>query len=190
MKNIILVTGNKHKLEIAKSVLDLYGLNVENIDLDVDEIQETNIETIASKSALLAAQILNKPVIKTDVGFEIEALNGFPGAFGKYVFKQLGTEGILKLLEGKENRKGKAIEVLAYAEPNGTCKTFRMDTPLTFRTSPQGSGSVMDQLMEIEGQKSNYGSLTLEEKLKWWQDTDNYFHDFAKWYLENNKKEK
>ena len=60
MKNIILVTGNKHKLEIAKSVLDLYGLNVENIDLDVDEIQETNIETIASKSALLAAQILNR----------------------------------------------------------------------------------------------------------------------------------
>lgn len=185
MKSIILVTGNKHKLEIAKSVLSLYDIEVENVDLDVDEIQEEDIEVIASKSALLAAQILNKPVIKTDVGFEIEALNGFPGAFGKYVFKQLGTEGILRLLEGKENRKGKAIEVLAFATPDGKYKTFRMDTQLTFRTSPKGSGSVMDQLMEIKGQKSNYGSLSLKEKLKWWQDTDNYFHDFAQWYLEN-----
>ena len=102
MKEIILVTGNKHKLEIAKSVLGLYDIDVKNIDLDVDEIQETNIEKIATKSALLADKELDKPVIKTDVGFEIDALNGFPGAFGKYVFNQLGTDGILRLLNGKE----------------------------------------------------------------------------------------
>ena len=42
---------------------------------------------------------------------------------------------MLKLLEDKENRKAKSIEVLAYAEPNGTYKTFRMDTDLTIRTS-------------------------------------------------------
>ena len=180
MKNIILVTGNKHKLEIATKVLNLYDINVTNKNIDVDEIQDTNIEEIAKKSALLAAKILNKPVIKTDVGFEIEALNGFPGAFGKYVFNWLGTEGILKLLENKNNRNGTAIEVLAYAEPNGTYKTFRMYSPLTIRKNPKGSGSVMDKLMEIKGQKANYGSLSLEEKLKWWKSEDNYFHEFSK----------
>ena len=129
MKKIIFVTGNKHKLEIAQSVLGLYDINVENVILEnVDEIQDTNIENIASKSALQASRMINQPVIKSDVGFEIDALNGFPGAFGKYVFEQLGTEGILKLLEDKTNRHGKAIEVLAYAEPNGNVKTFRMDT--------------------------------------------------------------
>lgn len=188
MEKIIFITGNKHKLEIAKSVLSLYDIEVENIDLNVDEVQDTNIEVIASKSALLAAKELNKPVIKTDVGFELEALNGFPGAFGKYVFNQLGTEGVLKLLSDKENRKGKSIEVLAYANPNGDCKTFRMNTELTIRKSPQGTGSVMDQLMEIKGQKSNYGSLSLEEKLDWWKTTDNYFHEFAKWYTDKNSK--
>ena len=186
MKNIILVTGNKHKLEIATKVLNLYDINGTNKNIDVDEIQDTNIEEIAKKSALLAAKILNKPVIKTDVGFEIEALNGFPGAFGKYVFNWLGTEGILKLLENKNNRNGTAIEVLAYAEPNGTYKTFRMDSPLTIRKNPKGSGSVMDKLMEIKGQKSNYGSMSKEEQLNWWKETNNYFHEFAKWY--KNKK--
>ena len=187
MEKVIFITGNKHKLEIAQTVFKMYDIEVENIDLGVDEVQDTNIETIAAKSALAAAKEINQPVIKTDVGFEFEALNGFPGAFGKYVFNQLGTEGILKLLEDKENRKGKSIEVLAYAEPSGIYKTFRMDTPLTIRKTPQGTGSVMDQLMEIEGQKSNYGSLTLEEKLQWWKTTNNYFHDFCKWYLEQKK---
>ena len=109
MREITFVTGNKHKLEIAKSVLDIYDIKVMNKDINVDEIQDTDIEKIAIKSALLASRTLNKPVIKTDVGFEIEALNGYPGAFGKYIFNWLGTEGILKLLEDKENRKGKAI---------------------------------------------------------------------------------
>ena len=41
--------------------------------------------------------------------------------------------------------------------------------------------------MEIQGQKSNYGSLTLEEKLDWWKKEDNYFHEFARWYINNKK---
>ena len=184
MNKVTFITGNKHKLEIANSVLNMYDIEVENIDLEPDEVQDTDIEVISAKSALYASKEINKPVIKTDVGFEFEALNGFPGAFGKYVFKWLGTEGILKLLEDKTNRKAKSIEVLAYAEPNGFTKTFRMDTELNIRTEAKGTGSVMDQLMEIKGQKSNYGSLTSEEKLEWWKNTDNYFHEFAKWYKE------
>lgn len=98
----------------------------------------------------------------------------------KYVFNQIGTEGILKLLEEKDNRKGKSIEVLAYASPNGDFKTFGMDTDFIIGTSSKGTGSVMDKLMEIKGQKANYGSLSLEEKLKWWKSEDNYFHEFSK----------
>lgn len=101
----------------------------------------------------------------------------------KYVFNQIGTEGILKLLEEKDNRKGKSIEVLAYASPNGDFKTFRMDTDFIIGTSSKGTGSVMDKLMEIKGQKANYGSLSLEEKLKLWKSEDNYFHEFSKWFI-------
>lgn len=182
MREITFVTGNKHELEITKSVLDIYDIKVMNKDINVDEIQDTDIEKIAIKSDLLASRTLNKPVIKTDVGFEIEALNGYPGAFGKYIFNWLGTEGILKLLEDKENRKGKAIEVLAYATPDGKTKTFKMITEFTIRKTAKGTGSVMDKLMNIKGQKSNYGSFSKEEQLNWWRETNNYFHDFAKWY--------
>lgn len=186
MKKIIFVTGNKNKLAIAKAVLEKYDIEIENIDLDVDEVQDTNIENIAQKSAILAANILNKPVIKTDVGFEIEALNGFPGAFGKYVLNQLGTEGMLKLLENKTNRRGNAIEVLAYAKPNGETKIFRMDTEFVIRQKEKDGATVMDKLMEIKGQNENYGSATLEKKIIWWKENYNYFDEFAKWFIENN----
>lgn len=174
MKEIVFVTGNKHKLEIAESVLNLYDLKVENIDINVDEVQSEDIEEVARKSAILVAKEIGKPVIKTDVGFKIEALNGFPGAFGKYVFNWLGTDGILKLLEDKDNRSGKAIEVLAYATPDGKSKTFRTDTGFTIRRNPKGEGRVMDTLMQIDDQKDNYGSLSLEEKLSWWKENNNY----------------
>ena len=56
MKNIILVTGNKHKLEIANKVLSLYDINVINENIDVDEIQDTNIEEIAKKKCFISSK--------------------------------------------------------------------------------------------------------------------------------------
>ena len=47
---------------------------------------------------------LERPVIKSDVGYFIEALNGFPGPFLRYINDYLTSEEILKLMEDKENR--------------------------------------------------------------------------------------
>ena len=88
-KKIIFLTGNKHKGEIAKAVFSIYDIDVELKDISVEEIQDDSIEKIAMWSAKQGASLLGVPVIKTDVGFSIDALNSFPGAFGKYVFPQL-----------------------------------------------------------------------------------------------------
>ena len=91
-------------------------------------------------------------------------------------------------------REGKRLVILIFCEDT-LCgffqyfvnyKTFRMDSELTIRTSAKGTGSVMDQLMEIKGQKSNYGNLSKKEKLDWWKNTNNYFHEFSKWFLNKN----
>ena len=185
---IIFLTGNKHKKEIAETVLSLYGLDVEARDIDLEEIQETDIEKIAAWSAQQGAKRLNKPVIKTDVGFCIDALGGFPGAFGKYVFPQLGTQGILRLMEGKANRHATSTEVLAFALPDGTTKTWTKVQDLEILTQPKGTGSIMDQIMVVVGEHTvNYGSLSYEEKMAWWRKGPNYFHDFAQWYASTYK---
>ncbi len=182
-KKIVFLTGNKHKAEIAKAVFNLYDIDVETHDIDLEEIQETDIAKIAIWSAKQGAERLNCPVIKTDVGFHIDALNGFPGAFAKYVFPQLGVEGMLKLMAGVKNRHGTSIEVLAFATPNGTIKTWSTTRNLEIRTAPEGTGSAFDQIMVVADEHSvAYGTLSHEEKMNWWRATPNYFHDFAKWY--------
>lgn len=189
MKKVVFLTGNKHKKEIAETVLSVYGLEVEAHDIDLEEIQETDIEKIAIWSAQQGAKRLNLPVIKTDVGFSIDALNGFPGAFGKYVFPQLGIDGLMRLMADKKNRHASSIEVLAFATPDGQVKTWTKIQDLKILTEPKGTGTIMDQIMVVKGEHAvNYGSMTHEEQMEWWRKGPNYFHDFAKWYKEKLEK--
>ena len=41
-------------------------------------------------------------------------MNGFPGPYSSYVFKTLGNKGIIKLMEGVENRKAYFMAVIAF----------------------------------------------------------------------------
>lgn len=183
-QKIVFLTGNKHKKEIAETVFSIYGLEVEARDIDLEEIQETDIEKIAIWSARQGAKRLNVPVIKTDVGFSIDALNGFPGAFGKYVFPQLGVDGLLRLMSGKENRRATSTEVLAFATPEGETKTWIKVQELEILTEAKGTGTAMDQIMVVTGEHFvNYGSMTPAEKMEWWRKGPNYFHDFAQWFI-------
>ena len=60
MKKIIFLTGNKHKKEIAETVLSQYGLEVAARDIDLEEIQDTDIEKIAIWSARQGAKRLRR----------------------------------------------------------------------------------------------------------------------------------
>ncbi len=185
---VVFLTSNPHKKEIAETVFSLYGIDVETRNIDLEEIQETDIEKIAVWSAKQGANRLNMPVIKTDVGFSIDALNGFPGAFGKYVFPQLGTAGLLRLMQGKENRHATSTEVLAFATPTGETKTWIKTQDLEILKEPTGTGSAMDQIMVVVGEHAvTYGNLPHDKKLAWWRDNPNYFHDFAKWFKSQTK---
>lgn len=117
MKTVYLVTANPTKVLVARHAINQDGLKIEQLKEDTPEIQSMDVEEIAKFSAKWAAEKFNKPVIKMDNSFWIEALNGFPGPFAAYADKSLGTEGILKLMEGKTNRKAKFIMAVAYCEP-------------------------------------------------------------------------
>jgi len=58
--------------------------------------------------------MVGKPLIVQDSSFHIRSLNGFPGAYIKYALKTIGLEGILKLLEGIEDRRAYAEGALTY----------------------------------------------------------------------------
>ena len=85
MLDLIFITGNQKKLDQAREKIQGYPINLIGTKLETPEIQDTNVEIIAGYSAQYAANKLGKPVVKTDAGYYIEALNGFPGPFIKYI---------------------------------------------------------------------------------------------------------
>lgn len=127
MKTIFFATSNLNKLREMQHFLDSGGLGeykLEIIDSDFVEPQADHLEDIAKAKAETIAKKLNKPVIADDTGLEIEALNGFPGPYSKWVHHKIGNDGFIKLMEGIINRTARFKSVIALAVPGKETKTF------------------------------------------------------------------
>ena len=106
MEKLYFATTNKGKFRTMQRYFEKMGapFKLEQTLLDLVEIQSDNMGEIAVAKAAEAQAQLQEPVIVDDSGLFIEALNGFPGAYSKHAEQTLGAKGILKLLEGQENR--------------------------------------------------------------------------------------
>ena len=114
-KSITYVTGNWAKIDSAKQILEPLGYSVNNIKIETPEIQADDVTEVAKYSAKWAAQKLNVPVLKNDSGLFVNALKGFPGVYTHYADDTIGADGLLKLMEGIENRNAYFKESIAYS---------------------------------------------------------------------------
>ena len=114
LSDLIFVSSNTHKYQEAKKILFSFGLEIKFLKLDLEEIQSNSLKEIALRKAKNAFLQCQKPVIVEDDGLFIDSLNGFPGPYSSYVFKTIGNDGILNLLN--RNRKAKFVSVIAYCD--------------------------------------------------------------------------
>ncbi|MEM4061829.1 MAG: non-canonical purine NTP pyrophosphatase, partial [Desulfurococcaceae archaeon] len=93
MAKLCFVTSNIHKYNEVKPIAESLGIELELCrDLKL-EIQSDSIEEVVLKSAMIAYAVLSKPVLVEDAGLFIEALNGFPGPYSSYVYRNIGIKG-------------------------------------------------------------------------------------------------
>ena len=111
---IYFVTSNKGKYAEAEAIFS--GLLQRNIGYT--EIQADTLEEVAAFGMKEVALRLKGPVMLEDAGLFIEALQGFPGVYSAYVQKTIGNAGILKLMQGMQNRNAYFKSVVAYSEPD------------------------------------------------------------------------
>ncbi|MDO4283463.1 MAG: non-canonical purine NTP pyrophosphatase [Clostridia bacterium] len=112
MEEIIFVTHNKGKIASAKKFLK--DVNFQIFEYELDEPRSDDIMYISKVKVMEAYKLVNKPCISIDCGFFIDELNGFPRAFVNFTLDTIGLTGILKLMEGKENRCCRFKECLSY----------------------------------------------------------------------------
>lgn len=183
MRSVYFVTGNPFKLEIARKVLEKSGIRVVQEKLETPEIQSTDPVEIASFSARWAAEKLNKPIVLTDAGYYIRALNGFPGPFIKYINQWLTAEDLLRLMEKKEDRIVEVFGCLAYCEPGKKVVTFESKVTgkiakKAVKTDKPGSTPI-NEIFIPEGFDKVETEISREEMVKFWAQVENYWEKLA-----------
>jgi XTP/dITP diphosphohydrolase len=188
MIKIILITSNKMKFLVAKNAVKGLPVELEQLKLETPELQDMNVCEVAKFSARWAADKLQKPVIKSDQGFYIEALNGFPGAYMHDVEATIGKEGFKRIMTGIKNRKAKYVETLAFCKPGEEPIIFTGEKHGALSENFEGEeGYGVDFLFIPSGEKHTASTLPEEKMIK--------LYDFGLWpkmieYLkkESNKK--
>ena len=163
----VIVTRNKGKAEEFKKIFSGYGLRFRVEPMETPEIQASDLRSIAKESVLYAYDVLREPVMVEDAGLFIDALNGFPGPFSSYAYKTIGIRGILKLLEGVEDRRARFVSVIAFYSPlTEPVRFFVGEVEGYISDEPRGSkGFGFDPIfIPAEGDGRTFGEMDVEEK--------------------------
>lgn len=179
------ITGNAHKFHEARRILSKYNISTAMLNIEAVEIQDDDLKKIAKASALDAARRSGLPVFVEDAGLFINALNGFPGPYSSYVYRTIGTRGILKLMEKTNQRTASFRSTIVFCNPNGkiklSCFEGRVEGKITLEErGKQGFG--FDPIFEPEAEKGKtFAQMTTEEKNKY-SHRAQAAQKFAEWY--------
>jgi len=182
-KLVLFVTNNMHKFDEVRRVLAEYGLATVMLKIKTFEVQDDDVENIAKMSALSAFREVNLPVIVEDAGLFIEALNGFPGPYSSYAYRTIGVNGILKLMNGVDNRKAQFKSVVAFCNSINSVKCFHGVSNGRISEKPRGSGGFgFDPIFEPEEKPGRtFAEMSIEEK-NMFSHRAKAIRMFAEWY--------
>ncbi|MBS3815744.1 MAG: XTP/dITP diphosphatase [Hadesarchaea archaeon] len=186
--NLAFVTGNQHKFEEAESLAKNYEMKIEHHDVSYVEIQADTLEEVVKPSAQQACALVGTPCFVEDAGLFIDNLGGFPGPYSAYVFKTLGNDGILKLMNEEENRQAEFRSAVGYCEPSSKPKVFKGKIKGSIIKEKRGSkGFGFDPIFSPENSEGiTFGEMELSMKNTFSHRAES-IEKFLKWYKRNKE---
>ena len=175
--DVLFASSNVHKYEEAEKILAEFGIKLGFLQTNLVEIQDDSLSKIAMQKALDAYDRCNNAVIVEDDGLFIDSLSGFPGPFSSYVFKTIGNNGILKLVE--DNRGAKFRAVIAHCDSNKKPKLFEYSISGKISKNLQGKGWGYDPIFIPEKQNKTYAELAEKNKISHRYES---LKKFANWF--------
>jgi len=156
------VTTNADKVREA---IDILGFSLDQISsLNIDEVQSDDINEIVIHKAKKSYDIIKLPVLVEDSGLIFTAWNGLPGPFIKWFETSVGCQGLLKMLEGFENRKALAVCFVAIFDGKELI-IGKGEVRGKIASSIRGeNGFGWDVIFIPEGHKKTYAEMVSSEK--------------------------
>ncbi|MCX6823874.1 MAG: non-canonical purine NTP pyrophosphatase [candidate division SR1 bacterium] len=157
------VTGNKNKFKECQSILGTE--NVEQLDIDLDEIQETDPYKIIRHKLQEALKKHPGPLMIEDTSLYMESPGGaLPGPFIKRFLKEIKNEGLYGLAKNAGKYKAKATVLIGYAKNKDEIEFFEgsVEGTIVEPTHPTDFGR--DPLFQPDGYDKSYAAMSREEK--------------------------
>ena len=186
MPSLLCVTGNTDKFNTGRTWFNEFGVTLEQVVTDIDEIQGEDPELIIRDKAAKAFEATGKPVVVTDDSWSIPGLNGFPGPYMKSMNHWFTVDDFLRLTKDLKDRSIILHQFVAYQDEY-ECVVFSKDIPGTMLTEARGeSGPAIKQIMvfdidygktmsELEDSKTANDPVRLKKRGDSWE-------DLARWY--------
>jgi XTP/dITP diphosphohydrolase len=194
MKRIYFITSNKGKFEWAKRRMAKFGVQVVQKQLPIDEPRELAVEDVVKYKAQKAQELINEPFIIEDTSFCVDALHNFPATLIKLVQGTIGESGLIKLMEGKKNRKVNFRSALAFVK-NKKIKIFICNDTGIMPKSKRGANlHGFTELLSIfipDGFEKTAAEMSDQEFRQYERqiETKDHYHQFCKWFLKHEKKQ-
>ncbi|MGQ9542922.1 MAG: XTP/dITP diphosphatase [Candidatus Bathyarchaeia archaeon] len=163
---LLFVTSNLNKVMEAKSILGAYSIDFEHLKLEYPEIQSDSLSVVASESIKYLYSRLGKPLFIEDSGLFIEALGGFPGSYSSYVYETIGNNGIIKLMEGIQQRAARFESVVSYMDSPQTIHIFTGVVKGSISLKVRGEGWGFDPIFIPNDRDQTYAEMGFMEKQK------------------------
>lgn len=118
---MVIATNNKGKIEEFKKLFQnkkIYSLKDKNIDIEIEENQDTFIEN-AKKKAMEIYEIVKEETIADDSGLCVKCLNDFPGVMthrflGEDATDRMRNEYLIKETNKYEDRSAQMVCAIVY----------------------------------------------------------------------------
>ena len=166
------VTGNKSKFNEVLKIFQNQKVKftLQQLDIETVEIQANTIKNVALFKLNSVKDKINSSFFIEDAGFFVDKpLKGFPGVFSSYVFKTIGNEGILRLIDDFEGSRAHFSAVIAlYFKPLDKILIFEGDVKGKVSDKIRGKGGFGFDPIFIPNLIPNktFSELTMEEKNK------------------------
>lgn len=171
---IFLASGNPHKIEELKQILNPMGIKLKStLDFsDADEVDEDQpgLEGNALKKARHWYNETGLPSLADDTGLEVDALDGAPGVYsaryaGENATYEENTQKLLQELKGESDRSAQFRTVIAFIDQSGEEHLFEGVCRGEIITEKRGEkGFGYDPVFVPEGYHKTFAEISSEEK--------------------------
>lgn len=157
---ITFVTGNQNKFTEATQIIP----ELEMLDLDLIEIQETNSQKIIEHKLEEAKKNFLSNFIVEDSSLTFSCLGALPGPLIKWFMKEVGNDKLYQLCESFNNFNAVAKVTIGYSDESGQTHFFEGSIEGKIVKPIGENGFAWDTIFMPNDSNKTFAQMTTEEK--------------------------